>query len=99
MQHAKMSAAKKSVISNEELACTYAMLILIDDDVAVTSNKISTILKAANVDVEPFWPGLFAKSVEGLNAKEFITKIGSGSVAGGAPVAAGGRFQKLTAKS
>ena len=44
-----------------EMACVYAALILADDDVAVTPEKISTILKAAGVDFEPYWPGLFAK--------------------------------------
>lgn len=48
--------------------------------------KISTILKAANVDVEPYWPGLFAKALEGVNVKDLITNIGSG--AGAAPAAA-----------
>lgn len=74
-----------------ELACVYSALILADDDVAVTGEKIQTILKAANVDVETYWPGLFAKALEGVNIKELITKIGSGvgaaPVAGGAPAA------------
>ncbi|EDW28582.1 GL18876 [Drosophila persimilis] len=70
-----------------ELACVYASLILVDDDVAVTGEKISTILKAANVEVEPYWPGLFAKALEGINVKDLITSIGSGvgaAPAGGA---------------
>ncbi|XP_017768644.1 PREDICTED: 60S acidic ribosomal protein P1 [Nicrophorus vespilloides] len=74
-----------------ELACVYSSLILADDDVAVTGEKIQTILKAAKVDVEPYWPGLFAKALEGVNIKELITNIGSGvgaAPAGGAPAAA-----------
>ncbi|KAG6796060.1 60S acidic ribosomal protein P1 [Apis laboriosa] len=69
-----------------ELACVYSTLILVDDDVAVTGEKIQTILKAANVDVESYWPGLFAKALEGVNIKELITNIGSG--VGKAPAAA-----------
>ncbi|XP_076686480.1 ribosomal protein LP1 isoform X2 [Andrena cerasifolii] len=69
-----------------ELACVYSALILVDDDVAVTGEKIQTILKAANVDVESYWPGLFAKALEGVNVKELITNIGSG--VGAAPAAA-----------
>lgn len=52
--------------------------------------KISTILKAANVDIEPYWPGLFAKALEGINVKDLITNIGSGVGSGGGAPAAGG---------
>ncbi|GFO28942.1 60S acidic ribosomal protein p1 [Plakobranchus ocellatus] len=73
---------------NDELACVYAALILADDQVAITSDKISTILKAAGVSVEPYWPGLFAKALEGMNVKDLITNVGSS--AGAAPAAGGG---------
>lgn len=43
-------------------------------------------MKAAGVDVEPYWPGLFAKSLESVNIKDLITNIGSG--VGAAPAAA-----------
>ena len=56
--------------------------------------KIQTILKAAGVDVEPYWPGLFAKALESCNVKDLITNVGSGvgaaPAAGGAAPAAGG---------
>lgn len=48
--------------------------------------KIQTILKAATVDVEPYWPTLFAKALEGVSIKELITNVGSGAAA--APAAA-----------
>merc|ERR1711864_53591 len=75
-------------MSNSELACVYAALILADDDVAVTPEKLTTILKAAGVDVEPYWPGLFSKALESCDLKSLITNVGSG--VGGAPSAAAG---------
>merc|ERR1712078_966531 len=76
-----------------ELACTYAALILNDDDVEITGDKITAILKAANVDFEPFWPSLFAGALKDVDVRSLITNIGSGvgsgPAAGGAAAAAG----------
>merc|ERR1712113_692121 len=79
---------------SSELACTYAALILNDDDVEITGDKISTILKAAKVTFEPFWPSLFAGALKDVNVRELITNIGSGvgsgPAAGAGAAAAGG---------
>ncbi|KAL8879592.1 MAG: hypothetical protein Q9198_002830 [Flavoplaca austrocitrina] len=49
-------------MSNSELATSYAALILADDDVEVTPDKLQTLIKAANIDdVESIWTTLFAK--------------------------------------
>ncbi|ESO07328.1 hypothetical protein HELRODRAFT_185464 [Helobdella robusta] len=74
----------------EQLACTYGALILADDDITITAEKISTLLKAADVDVEPIWPSLFARALTGMNIRELVSKVGSvgapsGAPAGGAP--------------
>ncbi|RXG52212.1 60S acidic ribosomal protein P1 [Armadillidium vulgare] len=61
--------------SKDELACVYAALILLDDDVPITAEKISTILKAANVNVEPYWPGLFAKAAAGLDLRALVSNV------------------------
>uniref|UniRef100_A0A5B7C569 Putative 60S acidic ribosomal protein P1 isoform X4 n=1 Tax=Davidia involucrata TaxID=16924 RepID=A0A5B7C569_DAVIN len=68
-----------------ELACTYACLILHDDGIPVTAEKIAALVKAANVDVESYWPSLFAKLAEKRNIEDLIMNVGSGG--GGAPVA------------
>ncbi|CAI7764419.1 unnamed protein product [Closterium sp. NIES-53] len=74
-----------------ELACTYAALILHDDGIPITSDKIATLVKAANVNVEAYWPTLFAKLLEKRSVEDLVSNIGSGG--GGAvaaPAAAGG---------
>ncbi|KAL5702570.1 hypothetical protein ACHQM5_027772 [Ranunculus cassubicifolius] len=69
-----------------ELACVYACLALHDDGIPITAEKISTLVKSANVEVEAYWPGLFAKLAEKKNNIAYlITNIGS---AGGGGVAA-----------
>ena len=69
--------------SNDEIACSMAALILMDDDVPITADKISSILKAANVEVEPYWAGLYAKATSGLELKSMVTNIGAGVGSGG----------------
>lgn len=59
------------------------------------AEKLQTILKAAEVKVEPYWPGLFAKALEGLNIKSMITNVGSG--VGAAPAGGAGKLQYLFA--
>jgi large subunit ribosomal protein LP1 len=80
-------------MSVSELACTYAALILHDDGIPVTADKIAALVKAANVSVESFWPGLFAKLVEKRNIEDLILNVGAGggggAVAFSAPAAGG----------
>merc|ERR1712149_98933 len=77
-------SVKMSEVGISELACVYSALILYDDDIDITGEKMAKIIAAANVNVEAFWPGLFAKALQGRN-------VGSAPAAGGAaPAAAGG---------
>ncbi|KAF3939003.1 hypothetical protein ABW19_dt0205243 [Dactylella cylindrospora] len=74
-------------MASVELAVSYAALILADDGIEITADKLQTLLKTAEVDVEPIWTTLFAKALEGKDVKDLLLNVGSG---GGAPAAAGG---------
>ncbi|KAI0922569.1 hypothetical protein AcW1_002821 [Taiwanofungus camphoratus] len=80
-------------MASVELAATYAALILADDGVEITSDKIIALTSAASVELEPIWASLLAKALEGKNVKELLSNVGAGAGApavGGAPAAAGG---------
>ncbi|CAI0410528.1 unnamed protein product, partial [Linum tenue] len=67
-----------------EVACSYAVMILHDDGIPITAEKISTLVKTANVNVESYWPSLFAKLAEKRNVDDLIMNVGAG---GGGAVA------------
>ncbi|KAJ3672509.1 hypothetical protein LUZ60_007230 [Juncus effusus] len=71
-----------------ELACTYAALILHDDGITITAEKINTIVQAANLKIDSYWPGLFAKLLEKRNVEDLVLSCGSGGGGGAVAVAA-----------
>lgn len=48
------------------------------------------MVKAANVTVESYWPGLFAKLAEKRNIEDLILNVGAGGGGGAVAVAAPG---------
>ncbi|KAJ0054040.1 hypothetical protein Pint_00666 [Pistacia integerrima] len=77
-------------MSVSELACTYACLILHDDGIPISAEKILQLVKAANVTVDSYWPGLFAKLAESKNIDDLIMNVGSGGAAVAVAAPAGG---------
>ncbi|KAH9606705.1 hypothetical protein KSS87_003770 [Heliosperma pusillum] len=75
-------------MSISELACTYAALALYDDGIAINAEKIASLIQAANISCESYWPSLFAKLLEKKNVEDLILNVGAGG--GAAPVAAVG---------
>ena len=65
---------------SQELACIYSALILHDNEVPVMED-INVLIKAAGVNVEPFWPGLFAKALANVHIGTLICNGGAGEPA------------------
>ncbi|KAH8872226.1 60S acidic ribosomal protein P1 [Schistosoma japonicum] len=73
-------------MSKSELACVYAALMLADDDIDVTADKINTILKAANIKfVESYLPNLFATSLNAAVTSAVPTAASATSAAAETP--------------
>jgi len=71
---------------SSELACAYAALILYDEDIEITPEKMNTLITAAKIkDYEPIWATIFAKALKGADLKSYFTSFGTPSAA---PVAA-----------
>ncbi|KAM1021038.1 hypothetical protein ACFX15_041443 [Malus domestica] len=72
-------------MSTAELACSYAAMILQDDGMSITAEKIGALVKSANVSVESCWLGLFARLAEKRNLEDlFLNACATG---GSPPVA------------
>ncbi|TPX51411.1 hypothetical protein SeMB42_g00453 [Synchytrium endobioticum] len=68
-------------LSTAEAACVYAALILHDEDIEITSEKLASLIEAAGVEVESVWPVLFAKALKGKDVGEILSNVGAGGAA------------------
>ena len=59
-----------------ELAVSYAILALHDDQVPITADNISTLTRAAGISVARYWPELFEKAMMGRNIDDMISSVG-----------------------
>jgi large subunit ribosomal protein LP1 len=75
-------------LSTAEAACVYAALILQDEGLEITADKITALIAAAGVEVQPIWPTIFAKALAGKDLEALLFSAGS-SGSGSAPVAGG----------
>jgi large subunit ribosomal protein LP1 len=68
--------ADTSTKINPEQAVAFAALILADDNLTITPEKLQTLLTAAGIqEVEPIWTTLFANALKGKDVKEILTAV------------------------
>jgi len=60
---------------------------LVQHSIIDLGDKISALVSAAGITVQPYWPKLFAKAVEGKNIADFFNFGASSAPSGPAPVA------------
>lgn len=80
--------------THDEWCCTLAALILHDDGIEISADKINKLIAASGNKVEGYWPQLFAKALQGRNVGDLLVGGGSGGHAGGDAHPAGGEKPK-----
>jgi len=88
---ASVDVSALSKAQKDELAVTYAALLLHDGELEITEEKLNKVIAAAGISVEGYWTGLFAKALRGKNIGDLLSNAGSSASAGpvaAAPVAA-----------
>merc|ERR1719163_411550 len=79
-----------SKADHDELCCSYAALMLHDDGVEITAEKLAKVIKASGNEVEPYWPMLFAKALKSADVNNLLTSVASAGGCGAGPAAAAG---------
>ena len=74
--------------TTQESAIGYACLILQDQQLEITADKITAIAKAAGVTVEPLWAQTFERALKGRSLEDLLTAATAGGGGGGAAPAA-----------
>ena len=78
-------------MSQPELGCVYAALILNDDEIEISSENMSKLLQVAGVKLESYWVDLFAEYFKSHNVSDLVKGMaigGAGSVAAAGPAGA-----------
>merc|ERR1712127_85114 len=83
-----MGCYRQKMASDGEQGCSYAAMILHDDGIEITEEKIKTLLDAAKVQYDSYWPGLYCKALASADLNKIITSPSGGGSAG--PAAASG---------
>ena len=85
-----------SKAEHDEMCCVYAALMLFDDGVEVTADKLNKVITASGNTVESYYPEFFAKYLSTVDLNTFLNNVGAAPA--GAPVAAAAAAPKKEEK-
>jgi len=74
----------KILIPVSEMAVVYAAIILADDDLVITADKLEAIMWSAGLKVESYWYPMFERALKGIDVRTLMsTMMASGPALGG----------------
>jgi len=70
---------------HDELCCVYAGLLLFDDKIEITADKLNKVISASGNSVEAYYPDFFAKYFKSVDLDKLLQNVGSAPASGAAP--------------
>ena len=61
-----------SKAEHDELCCVYAGLLLFDDGIEITADKLQKVIKASGNEVDGYYPEFFAKYLSNVDIKSML---------------------------
>ena len=74
-----------SKAEHDELCCVYAGLLLFDEGMEITADKIQKIIKASGNTVDDYYPEFFAKYLASADIKSMLTVSPAAGAGAAAP--------------
>lgn len=69
-----------SKAEHDELCCVYASLLLADENLEITADKINKIVAVSGNQVDGYYPEFFERFFKNTNLNTLLTSIGSAGV-------------------
>lgn len=66
-----------SKAEHDELCCVYAGLLLFDDKIEITGDKLNKVIAASGNTVESYYPEFFAKFFKSVDIEKLLQNVGS----------------------
>ena len=86
---ASKDPSKLSSDERGELCCSYAALMLHDDGLEISAERLAKVIKASGNEVEPYWPLLFSKALQGAEVNKLLSEVVSAAPRSAAGAGAG----------
>lgn len=80
---AKVPLSQLPQVEHNELCCVFASLVLQDDELPITGDKLSAIIQASGNQVDQYLPNMFATALKGQDVAALLTKASSAGPAVG----------------
>ena len=58
-----------------EAICTYSALMLHDDGIEITAERLTKAIKSSGNDAVPYWPSLFAKALQQNDVGQLLANV------------------------